>query len=443
MSATPALNSQPSAPICEIRNVDHAFSRPGGETLKVLQGINLEIRPNEVIALIGPSGCGKSTILRTFAGLIKPTSGEVIYHGAPLHGINPGVAIVFQSFALYPWLTVTQNVENVLKAARLSPDAIRARAERAIKMVGLDGFEEAYPRELSGGMKQRVGMARALSVDPEILFMDEPFSHLDALTAEALRQEILDIWFDADRNPSSILMVSHDIKEVVFMADRIVVLAAHPGRVRTVIDNPLPRPRDPRAPAFLRLVDQLHDIITAAELPDAPPPRVEAGAAAPAAPSPIAPIPRAPINKVLGLLETLAHKGGRQEIYELCAELNHEFGDFLEVVKSAELLGFVDTPGSDVAMTPAGAALVSAGPVERKRAVRERLLRIGLFVHFTELLRGAPERSISRDLALEEVAIRLPHERPAGTIETLINWGRYAELFGFNRDEERLYLDQV
>jgi len=258
----------PHEVICELKGIQKSFERETGHALRVLEDINLDIRANEVVCLIGPSGCGKSTILRIFAGLIKPTKGKTFYHGEKMEGLNPGVAIVFQNFALYPWMTVEANVKTVLQAQGLNEETIKAKAHRAISLVGLEGFEEAYPRELSGGMKQRVGMARALSVDPEILFMDEPFSHVDALTAEGLRAEILDIWDDAERNPSSILMVSHDIKEVVYMADRIVVLSANPGRLRTIVENPLPRPRDMRSAEFLRLVDQLHDIITSTELPD-------------------------------------------------------------------------------------------------------------------------------------------------------------------------------
>ena len=202
----------PETAILELKGVQKSFDRGTGKLLRVLEDINLDIRPNEVLCLIGPSGCGKSTIMRIFAGLIEPTKGQVTYRGQRQEGLNENIAIVFQGFALYPWMTVESNVENVLRAKGLDPAEIKERTNHAIQMVGLEGFEEAYPRELSGGMKQRVGMARALSVNPEILFMDEPFSQVDALTAEGLRAEILDIWDDRERNPSSILMVSHDIK---------------------------------------------------------------------------------------------------------------------------------------------------------------------------------------------------------------------------------------
>src|SRR5262245_48646372 len=237
-AAAPA--AQTATALSELRDIWHEFLLPNGKPLRVLEDIHLVIRPDEIVTLLGPSGCGKSTILRVLAGLIRPTRGTVLYRGEPLRGLNPGVAIVFQSFALYPWMTVTQNVEMPLRAAGRPAEEVRRRAEAAVRLVGLAGFEEAYPRELSGGMKQRVGMARALSIDPEILLLDEPFSHVDALTAESLRAEVIDIWASQERNPSSILMVSHDIKEVVYMADRIVILGANPGVVRTVVENRLP-----------------------------------------------------------------------------------------------------------------------------------------------------------------------------------------------------------
>ncbi len=290
--------------LCEARGVSHEFTLPNGKPLRVLEDVGLTIRPREIVALLGPSGCGKSTILRILAGLIQPTHGEVFYHGKPLTGLNPGVAIVFQSFALFPWMTVTQNVQTVLEAAGVPRTDMVRRAEASIRLVGLGGFEDAYPRELSGGMKQRVGMARALSVNPEILFLDEPFSQVDALTAESLRAEVIDIWTRQEHNLSSALMVSHDIKEVVYMADRIVVLGANPGQVRTIMENSLPRPRDYRTPQFLRLVDQLHDLITGHELPDVAP-----GAARPA--GVIEPLPTATISEIIGLLEYLDARRAR------------------------------------------------------------------------------------------------------------------------------------
>jgi len=422
--------------ICELKGVQKSFDRGTGKLLRVLEDINLDIRANEVVCLIGPSGCGKSTILRIFAGLIQPTKGKVFYRNAELDGLNPGVAIVFQNFALYPWMTVEQNVRTVLQALGRDEEEIHAKAARAIRLVGLEGFEEAYPRELSGGMKQRVGMARALAVDPEILFMDEPFSHVDALTAEGLRAEILDIWDDAERNPSSILMVSHDIKEVAYMADRIVVLSANPGRVRTVVENPLPRPRDMRSPEFLRLVDQLHDIITSAELPDVTVSTVE-----PTVESDVLePLPPAQSNDILGLLEYLETQGGSSDIFHVSAATHVPFEKILASVKAAEMLDFVDTPKRQVVFTPLGQRFVRAGMEERKDLWQQQLMELKLFRIVKDLL-GLHDGTLSKEEMTHELAQRLPMENPEITFQTLVAWGRMGELFAYREDRGVLTLE--
>ena len=417
------------APICELKAVQKSFDRGGGNTLRVLEDINLDIRPNEVLCLIGPSGCGKSTILRIFAGLIDPSKGDVRYHGARLETLNPGVSIVFQGFALYPWMTVEENVRTVLRAKGMPEEEVRSRADRAITLVGLEGFEEAYPRELSGGMKQRVGMARALSVDPEILFMDEPFSQVDALTAEGLRAEILDIWEDAERNPSSILMVSHDIKEVVYMADRIAVLSANPGRVRTLVDNPLPRPRDMRSPEFLRLVDQLHDIITSTELPDIQVTTVEPSLE----PDVVEPLPNAQSTDILGLMEYLETQGGSSELFQVVAATHVPFEKVLSSVKAAEMMDLVDTPKRMVLLTPLGTRFIRAGMEERKEIWKERLLDLKLFRVIRDMLEFH-EGKLPREEVLAEIHSRLPMENPDLTFETLVAWGRFGELFAYREE---------
>jgi len=419
----------PESPICELKGVQKSFDRGGGNMLRVLEDINLDIRPNEVLCLIGPSGCGKSTILRIFAGLIEATKGEVRYHGQRQEGLNPGVSIVFQGFALYPWMTVEENVRTVLRAKGIAEDEVRSRADRAITLVGLEGFEEAYPRELSGGMKQRVGMARALSVDPEILFMDEPFSQVDALTAEGLRAEILDIWVDAERNPSSILMVSHDIKEVAYMADRIVVLSANPGRVRTVVENTLPRPRDTRSAEFLRLVDQLHDIITSAELPD-----VEVSAPEPSLLADmVEPLPSAQSGDILGLLEFLETQGGTCDLFQVVSHTHVPFELVLASVKAAEMLDFVDTPKRSVIFTALGQRFVRAGMEERKQIWKEQLLKLKLFRVISDLLEMR-DGQLSREEVISELQHRLPMEDSERTFGALVAWGRFGELFAYREE---------
>ncbi|MFL5341032.1 MAG: nitrate/sulfonate/bicarbonate ABC transporter ATP-binding protein [Gemmataceae bacterium] len=414
--------------LCEERGVWNDFVLPSGKPLHVLEDINLGIKSNEIVALLGPSGCGKSTIMRILAGLIRPTRGEVFYHGQPLDGLNPGVAIVFQSFALYPWMTVTENVRLPLEAAKLPAGEIRSRSEATIRLVGLGGFEEAYPRELSGGMKQRVGMARALSIDPEILLLDEPFSQVDALTAESLRAEVIDIWSHKQRRLSSILMVSHDIKEVAFMADRIVILSANPGRIRTIVENKLPRPRDYRSPDFNRLVDQLHELITGHELPDQP-------AGAPPVSTGLEPLPETTVSQVIGLLEYLDSRGGREEIFRIAADTNTEFGRVLNIVEAAELLDFVDTPKRMVVLEAEGKRFAQADAEGRKAIWREHLLKLRIFRFVQEALEKSPD-GIDRDFLLETLVMHLPNENYDTMFQTFIRWARFGNLFAYDEARE-------
>ncbi len=421
-------------PLLELRGVQKWFDRGTGQPLRVLEDINLAVRPNEVVALLGESGCGKSTILRILAGLIRPTRGDVLYHGKSLDGLNPGVAIVFQSFALYPWMTVAENIRAVLRAAGITGPPAEDRAERAVNLVGLRGFEEAYPRELSGGMKQRVGMARALSVDPEILLMDEPFSQVDALTAESLRAEVLDIWSAKDRHLSSILMVSHDIKEVAYMADRIVILSAKPGRVRTVVENRLPRPRDYKSPQVLALVDHLHDIITRAELPDLPPAVSASGQTS------IEPLPEATTSEIVGLLEYLDARGGREELFRIAGDTHTEFGRLISVIKSAEMLDLVDTPKRMVVLEPEGQRFVRAGPEERKAIWRGQLLKLRLFSDLRAILERQPGESLDREILLESIIMYMPQENYEKMFNTVIRWARFGDLFAYDEDTQTISL---
>ena len=415
--------SQAREILCEVRNVSHDFIMPNGKPLRVLEDISIQIARNEVVALLGPSGSGKSTVLRILAGLIKPSQGEVLYHGQPLVGLNPGVAIVFQSFALYPWMSVRQNVQTVLEVRGVPRPEALERAEQAIARVGLGGFDDAYPRELSGGMKQRVGMARALVVDPEILFMDEPFSQVDALTAESLRAEVLDIWSRKERNPSSILMVSHDIREVAFMADRIVVLGGNnPARIRTIVRDELPRPRDYQSTECLGLINQLHGIITGSELPDV----------APGGPREYEPLPHVSPGEIVGLLEYLDARGGKGDVFRIAAQTNHEFGQMITIVKAAEMLNFVDTPKSAVLLEPDGRRFVQADPDGRKAIWRAQLLKLSLFSEVAAVLRKQRSHQIEKDFVLETIVLRMPQEDYERVFETFVGWSRFGELFAYD-----------
>ena len=421
--------------LCEARDVTHDFKMPHGGSLRVLENISVTIKPLEVVALLGPSGSGKSTLLRILAGLIQPTSGEVLYRGNRVEGLTPGVGIVFQSFALYPWMTVAENVEVVLKAAAMPDDQLKERAQNAIVTVGLGGFEEAYPRELSGGMKQRLGIARALSVNPEILFMDEPFSHVDALTAESLRAEVIDLWMPEGTNPSSILMVSHDINEVVYMTDRIVVLGSHPGRVRTVVENPLPRPRDQRSRQFEELVQYLHEIITGSELPDLPADVRTRQAAT------IQALPQASNSEIVGLLEYLDAHGGHDDLFEISTNVHQEFGRVIAITKAAEMLGFIDTPKQDVVLLTLGRQFVRADPEDRKPIWRGQLLKMKLFRDVYERLKQRPDEPISADDVKEMIIIALPQENYEAMFETFVRWGRFGNLFAYDEVSEEITLE--
>jgi NitT/TauT family transport system ATP-binding protein len=329
---------------------------------------------------------------------------------------------------------VTENVQTVLKARGRSRAEVVEKTERVVKMVGLGGFEDAYPRELSGGMKQRIGMARALSVDPEILLMDEPFSQVDALTAESLRAEVLDIWGTKERNLSSILMVSHDIKEVAYMADRIVILGANPGRVRTVVSNSLPRPRDYRSQQLMGLVDYLHDIITRNELPDMQP------QAANQAVRDCEPLPDVLPSEIMGLLEYLDARGGKEDIYRIAGDTHREFGAVIMVVRAAEMLDLVDTPKRMVVLDPDGKLLLKATSEERQHVWREHLLRLRLFRDVNDALHREARHEIDADFVMELMVMNMPHENYERMFRTFITWARYGNLFVYDEHKEKIAL---
>src|SRR5271169_5628712 len=402
------------APLIELRHVSKSYVGAEGPPVTILDDISLEVREGEMVALLGQSGSGKSTILRLMAGLTEPTQGAVLSHGAPVDGVNPNIAIVFQSFALYPWLTVQENVQVGLMQRRLTAEQEQEEIDKALELIGLSGYENAYPKQLSGGMRQRVGLARALVAHPEVLCMDEPFSALDVLTAESLRTEVVDLWRGSGHaGLKSIFLVTHNIVEAVFIATRIVIISTHPGRIRNVIANPLPYPRDVNSKAFAAMVDQVHAAITALVLPDEP-----AEATAPAGgPGPdrsagafagtpgraattgarVEPIPNIPVETIIGLLEIIEDAQETINVFDLSARIGKEFGETIAIVKAAEMLNLVDTPKDDVLMTQAGWYFLAAPPPARKTFFRQAIMKLRLFQMITAHLEESPDGRIDAD----------------------------------------------
>ncbi|MFZ9596742.1 MAG: nitrate/sulfonate/bicarbonate ABC transporter ATP-binding protein [Bdellovibrionia bacterium] len=426
----------------ELKNVSKTFTLDSGTELKVLDGVNLSVEADEVVALLGPSGSGKSTCLRIMSGLLPASSGEVLARSQPLVGTNLDVALVFQSFALFPWETVYQNIALALKPMKLSASDVRAKVKKAIDLVGLEGFEEAYPRELSGGMKQRVGIARALVMDRPMLFLDEPFSALDVLTADTLRTEMVKIFLNKRTVTRSMVLVTHNIQEAVFMARRILVMGVNPGHIRKQIVNDLPYPRDDQSPAFRRMVSQIHALITEAIMPDAP--TSEPSSQTPKLPpkaSPVETLPNVQMIEMIGLLEAIADQGGSADIFELAQATGKEFGRTLYLVKAAELLELVETPKQQVILTDLGNHFVAGDINMRKRMLHELFASLRVVQMTSNLLKKDESLRLPIEELIERVQEWLPNENPHQIVEALVSWGRFAEYFGYNDDTKEVYLD--
>lgn len=429
--------------LISVAQVSKSFPLPEGKgEFTVLRDVNVSVQSGEVVALLGRSGSGKSTLLRIMAGLIPPSSGQVFSSGKRLQGANDDVAMVFQSFALLPWLTVQENVELGLEARGVSRIDRQQRALKAIDLVGLDGFESAYPKELSGGMKQRVGFARAFVLEPQVLFMDEPFSALDVLTSENLRGEIDDLW-NAKTFPSkSILIVTHNIEEAVFLADRVIILGAKPGRVRGEVVIDLPRPHDRAHPRFKALVDYIYTVMTN--------PEIEVTGIAPVkrdrVQSPYAmPLPHVRVGGISGLLELIVNQPqSREDLFRLAERLQLEVDDLLPIVDAAVLLGFAEVAQGDVTLTPVGQDFATTTILRSKDLFRQQALqRIPVFNSMMQTLREKPNGAMRADFFLNLWNEHVPSAEADRQFATAVDWGRYAELFEYDASEERLYLPEV
>jgi len=425
-------------PIIEARRIEKSFEQPDdGRQIQVIAPIDLSLESDTVIALLGPSGSGKSTLLRILSGLAAPSGGEVFWHGRPMARSIPNVAIVFQSFALFPWLTVLDNVEAPLLARGMPHDERHSRALQALASVGLTGFESAYPKELSGGMKQRVGFARALAVEPEILFMDEPFSALDVLTAENLRGELMQLWLARKIPTRSIFLVTHNIEEAVLLADRILILGRRPATIREDFLVALRQPRDRKSASFLLYVDYIYKVMTQPELKLAPPVAAESRPKAP-----FQMLPHARPGGITGLLELLIDRGGEEDMYHVAANLQLEVDDLLPIIEAATLLGFATAHEGDVAITPQGKAFAEADIPAQKRLFREAALA---HVTLLQQMRTALENKSDHTMPLEFFHDLLDeHFSESDTqkqVQTALSWGRYGEIFTYDQEKDRLRFD--
>jgi len=420
--------------VVDLRSVSKAFAKRSGEPLVVLDKIDLSLRSGEILGLLGRSGSGKSTLLRIAGGLIQPTSGEVVYRNAPLAGPAEGIAVVFQTFALFPWLTVLENVEIGLDALGLSREVSKQRAEQAIDLIGLDGFQSAYPRELSGGMRQRVGFARAIAVQPEVLLMDEPFSALDVLTAETLRTDFLDLWTGGQLPTKAILIVTHNIEEAVLMCDRLVVLSSNPGRISAEVPVTLPRPRNRFDEQFGAIVDNVYSILTTRTV-------ASIGAAKQAREAAAEPLPPASVNRIIGLLAILAAPpyDGQAELDTLASSLALKTNELFIIAEGLHILEFAELNEGALKLTAAGRVFAHSDTDERKRLFKEHLLRfVPLAAHICRVLKEREGHWAPRarfEIELEDHLNRHDAER---TLRTATAWGRYAELFGYD-DKTRAF----
>ncbi len=427
--------------IIRAERVEKYYAQPSENRIQVISPTDLAIPPGEIIALLGPSGSGKSTLLRMLTGLSTPSAGQVFWHEQPIASADVNVSIVFQSFALFPWLTVLENVEAPLSARGMEPGERRRRSLKILDTVGLDGFQAAYPKELSGGMRQRVGFARALVVEPEVLFMDEPFSALDVLTAENLRSELLELWQNKTIPTQAIFLVTHNIEEAVLLADRIIVLGRNPGHVRTDFKVGLAHPRDRKASAFTQLVDYIYKVLTQPDAqPPAPPQTAGGKRVRDQRLMHYQMLPHARPGGIAGLLEILLDHSGKDDIYRLADDLAFEVDDLLPIVDASQLLGFLTVTEGDAAITPTGAEFANSEILRQKELFREAAVaNVLLLRQIIRAIEAKSDHTVSEEFFHDMLDEQFSEEETLRQLETAINWGRYAELFDYDSSRRRFY----
>jgi NitT/TauT family transport system ATP-binding protein len=427
------------APMLEVRGCRQAYHKEASADLVVLDDVNLTLREGEIVALLGRSGSGKSTLLRIVSGLLKPTGGEVSWHGSPVTGPAEGVAMVFQSFALFPWLTVQENVELGLEARRVPKAERERRADEALDLIGLGGFASAYPKELSGGMRQRVGLARALVVHPDLLLMDEPFSALDVLTAETLRTDLIELWSEKKLPVKSVLMVTHNIEEAVLMCDRILVFSSNPGRVANELTVPFPHPRNRLDPAFRQFVDNIYGLMTRRA------PVEPKSSAAPVHPLAL-PLQRVGINQMAGLMESVAASPyhGRADLPALAQTLHFEVDDLLPLGETLQLFRFGTMEEGDITLTDKGRAFVEADTDGRQALFLDALKEhVPLATMIRQVLDERWNHRASAVRFRDELEDHMSPDYAADTLRAVIGWGRYAELFNYDEEAEQFNLEDI
>ncbi len=423
-------------PLVELKQITQSYSS-GPRLFTAIQDVDLVLREGEFVCLLGPSGCGKSTLLRVIAGLQRPTSGQVLYRGQPLQGVNPHATIVFQTFALFPWLTVQENVEVALKARGAPPKLRATRSVDLLDRVGLDGFETAYPRELSGGMRQKVGFARAMAVEPELLCLDEPFSALDPLSAEALRGELIELWTSGSIPTKAVLMVTHSIEEAVFMADRVIVMDKGPGRVVADMAIDMPYPRQRKLNKFMQTVDRVYATLAGRTDPE----HVELGVP-PGEPGRTRVLPHIDISDLTGLLEHLDElQDNRADIFRLADSLKIGSDTLLSLTEAAELLGFALVAEGDITLTPLGETFAEASIRGRKEIFATRVRRLPIFRWLTAMLRATEKQQLEWEVVKMALSLEFPPDEAERQLDIIIDWGRYAEILAYDDDGELLYLE--
>ena len=455
MSVTDTLVEAPSGAATALLAARDVMKYFGDDRRPVLEHVSVELNEGEFVALLGPSGSGKSTLLRILAGLMEPSSGEVLVHGSRLEGPNPNVAIVFQSFALFPWLDVLQNVELGLLAMNVSEEERRLRAVKAIDLIGLDGFEEAFPKELSGGMKQRVGFARALVVQPEVLFMDEPFSALDVLTAENLRTELQDLWLAKTMPTKAVVMVTHNIDEAVSLADRILVFGANPGHIRVELKGLSPADRSEKSASRARLVELIYRIMTNPDddavaiveqsMQGRPRPAGARGTGRTTTSRArrYQVLPDVSIDDLTGLVQYIGGIGGHAAMQDLARDLQMRADDLLAIIEATDLLGFGALQERRVVLTPIGMRFADAELDEEKAIFRAQALdHIALLHHIVRDLETAPTHTLDAERVIDELEHSFSGEEARRQFETAVDWGRYAELFTYDDSSGELTLDE-